>query len=138
MAACIKVATLSQQLCWSHFVELLPIQDDLKREFYATLCVNEGLGFIRGDAKATKKVCLEYKNLLYFAIATYVGNKEDADDVLSAAFLKVMERMKTLKDPKKMKSFLCASTRTRLVVLVEAQFVIEIQRLKIASRHQFA
>lgn len=37
-----KVATLSQQLSWSHFVELLPIQDDLKREFCATLCVNEG------------------------------------------------------------------------------------------------
>ncbi|MBQ7250603.1 MAG: DUF1016 family protein [Bacilli bacterium] len=37
-----KVATLSQQLSWSHFVELLPIQDDLKREFYATLCANEG------------------------------------------------------------------------------------------------
>ena len=25
-----KVATLSQQLTWSHFVELLPIEDDLK------------------------------------------------------------------------------------------------------------
>lgn len=35
------VATLSQQLTWSHFVELLPIEDDLKREFYAVMCKNE-------------------------------------------------------------------------------------------------
>jgi len=36
-----KVATLSQQLTWSHFVELLPIDDELKRDFYATMCKNE-------------------------------------------------------------------------------------------------
>lgn len=37
-----KVATLSQQLTWSHFKELLPVNDELKREFYAALCKNEG------------------------------------------------------------------------------------------------
>ncbi len=36
-----KVATLSQQLTWSHFVELLPIEDELKRNFYAAMCKNE-------------------------------------------------------------------------------------------------
>lgn len=36
-----KVATLSQQLTWSHFVELLPIEDELKRNFYAVMCKNE-------------------------------------------------------------------------------------------------
>ena len=36
-----KVATLSQQLTWSHFVELLPIEDELKRNFYAVMCSNE-------------------------------------------------------------------------------------------------
>lgn len=35
------VATLSQQLTWSHFVELLPIKDKLKRDFYAAMCKNE-------------------------------------------------------------------------------------------------
>ena len=37
-----KVATLSQQLTWSHFVELLPIEDALKRDFYADMCKAEG------------------------------------------------------------------------------------------------
>ena len=32
------VATLSQQLSWSHFRELLPLEDPLQREFYAEMC----------------------------------------------------------------------------------------------------
>jgi len=32
------VATLSHQLSWSHFVELLPLKDQLKRDFYAEMC----------------------------------------------------------------------------------------------------
>lgn len=32
------VATLSKQLSWSHFVEILPIADQLKRDFYAEMC----------------------------------------------------------------------------------------------------
>lgn len=36
-----KVATLSQQLTWSHFVEIIPLQDELKRDFYAAMCMQE-------------------------------------------------------------------------------------------------
>lgn len=32
------VATLSRQLGWSHFVELLPLKQPLEREFYAEMC----------------------------------------------------------------------------------------------------
>ena len=32
------VATLSQQLSWSHLVELLPLKDPLQRDFYAEMC----------------------------------------------------------------------------------------------------
>lgn len=32
------VAMLSQQLGWSHFVELIPLKDKLKRDFYAEMC----------------------------------------------------------------------------------------------------
>lgn len=35
------VTTLSAQLTWSNFVELISIGDDLKREFYATFCSSE-------------------------------------------------------------------------------------------------
>ncbi|NQU63330.1 MAG: DUF1016 domain-containing protein [SAR324 cluster bacterium] len=31
-------ATLSRNLSWSHFVELLPLKDQLQREFYAEMC----------------------------------------------------------------------------------------------------
>ena len=32
------VATLSQQLGWSHFREIIPLKDDLQRDFYAEMC----------------------------------------------------------------------------------------------------
>ena len=32
------VATLSTQLGWSHFVEIVPLKDDLQRNFYAEMC----------------------------------------------------------------------------------------------------
>jgi Uncharacterized conserved protein len=35
------VATLSRQLGWSHFKELLPIEEELKRTFYAEMCLVE-------------------------------------------------------------------------------------------------
>jgi DUF1016 N-terminal domain len=31
------VAALSQQLKWSHFKEIIPLDDDLKRDFYAEI-----------------------------------------------------------------------------------------------------
>jgi predicted nuclease of restriction endonuclease-like (RecB) superfamily len=39
-----KLATLSQHLSWSHFVELITIQDDMQREFYLELSRKEGWG----------------------------------------------------------------------------------------------
>jgi len=32
------VATLSRQLGWSHFKEIIPLDDPLKRDFYAEMC----------------------------------------------------------------------------------------------------
>ena len=32
------VTTLSRQLSWSHFIEILPLKDDLQRDFYAEMC----------------------------------------------------------------------------------------------------
>jgi predicted nuclease of restriction endonuclease-like (RecB) superfamily len=36
------VATLWRQLSWSHFRELLPLENELKRNFYAEMCAIEG------------------------------------------------------------------------------------------------
>ena len=33
--------TLSAKLSWSHFVKLIYIEDDLKRDFYLTMSINE-------------------------------------------------------------------------------------------------
>ena len=41
------VATLSRQLSWSHFVEVLPLKDSLQREFYITLASSDHWGVRR-------------------------------------------------------------------------------------------
>jgi len=35
------VATLSQQLTWSHIKELISLEDNMKRDFYSTMCNTE-------------------------------------------------------------------------------------------------
>lgn len=35
------VVTLSRQLSWSHFVEVISLNDELQREFYLTLAASE-------------------------------------------------------------------------------------------------
>ncbi|MFA5810498.1 MAG: DUF1016 N-terminal domain-containing protein [Thermoleophilia bacterium] len=32
------VASLMRQLSWTHFLELIPIKDDVQRSFYAEIC----------------------------------------------------------------------------------------------------
>ena len=32
------VAALSQQLSWSHFIELIPLKNNIERQFYTQLC----------------------------------------------------------------------------------------------------
>jgi hypothetical protein len=48
------VATLSQQLSWSHFIEVIKIEDELKREFYLQLCA---------DAEVVELMDLEQDNV---------------------------------------------------------------------------
>ena len=38
------VSQLATKLFWSHFVEVMPLRDDLQREFYITLAASEGWG----------------------------------------------------------------------------------------------
>ena len=64
------------------------------------------LGFLAGEEKATEKVYLEYKNLMYFIIASYVYSKADCDDILSESFLKAMNHREEVKDPSNLKAFL--------------------------------
>ena len=35
------VATLSRQLTWSHLIEIIPIENEVKREFYITMTLNQ-------------------------------------------------------------------------------------------------
>ena len=63
------VSTLSTQLSWSHFVELLPSKDPLARDFYAEMCRIE-----RWDVRTlqTKIGGMQYVTQVY---KQFVGNE---------------------------------------------------------------
>ena len=67
--------------------------------------------FILGNEDAIGKVYDEYKNLMYFIIASYISLPEDCEDVLSDAFIKAINHRGDLKDPSKIKSFLSTIAR---------------------------
>ena len=67
--------------------------------------------FIDGQEDATAKVYDEYKNLMYFIIASYISIPEDCEDVLSEAFIKAMDHRTDIKDPSNIKSFLASIAR---------------------------
>ena len=67
--------------------------------------------FILGNEDAIGKVYDEYKNLMYFIIASYISLPEDCEDVLSEAFIKAINHREDLKDPSKIKSFLSTIAR---------------------------
>ena len=79
------------------------------------------LKFIKGDKKAIEKVYLEYKNLMYFVIASYVSSKTDCEDLLSESFVKAIESSKDLKDPAKLKSFLTSIAKNKALDFLRKQ-----------------
>ena len=68
-------------------------------------------GFIQGEQEAIGEVYDEYKNLMYFVIASYISLPEDCEDVLSEAFIKAMDHRTDIKDPSNIKSFLASIAR---------------------------
>ena len=73
------------------------------------------IGFVNGEEDAITNVYLEYKNLLYFVIAQYVDDKDDCNDVLSDAFLKAVNHSKDIKEPSKLKTFLCTIAKNEAI-----------------------
>lgn len=67
--------------------------------------------FILGDEESTGKVYREYRNLAYYVIATYVGNAEDCNDILSDTFLKVLQNRKNITGVSSLKQFICTTAK---------------------------
>lgn len=67
--------------------------------------------FIIGNEDAIGKVYDEYKNLMYFVIASYISLPEDCEDVLSEAFIKAINHRNDLKNPDSLKTYLTTIAR---------------------------
>ena len=71
------------------------------------------LEFIAGKESAIEKVYLEYKNLMFFIIASYISLKSDIDDILSESFIKAIEHRNQITDPSNLKAFLVTVARNQ-------------------------
>ena len=58
------VSTLSRQLAWSHFLELIYLNDSLARDFYAQMCVQEGWSVRRLRERKSGRVRIAYPTRL--------------------------------------------------------------------------
>lgn len=67
--------------------------------------------FIQGQEDAIGKVYDEYKNLMYFIIASYISLPEDCEDVLSEAFIKAIDHRTDIKNPNSLKTYLSTIAR---------------------------
>ena len=77
--------------------------------------------FTRGEEKAIEKVYLEYKNLMYFIIASYVPNKFDVEDILSESFIKAVEHCEEVKIPESLKSYLAEIAKNQALNFLKKQ-----------------
>ena len=77
--------------------------------------------FTHGEEKAIEKVYLEYKNLMYFIIASYVPNKFDVEDILSDSFIKAVEHREEVKKPESLKSYLAQIAKNQAFNFLKAQ-----------------
>ncbi|MBP5574329.1 MAG: sigma-70 family RNA polymerase sigma factor [Bacilli bacterium] len=77
--------------------------------------------FTRGEEKAIEKVYLEYKNLMYFIIASYVPNKFDVEDILSESFIKAVEHREEVKKPESLKSYLAEIAKNQALNFLKSQ-----------------
>ena len=81
------VATLSQQLGWSHFKEILPLNKPLQREFYAEMCRIErwSVRTLRRqiDSMLYERTALSRKpdELIQSASSKIIGNKSHSERV---------------------------------------------------------
>ena len=71
------------------------------------------LDFVAGNENAIEKVYLEYKNLMFFVIASYISFKSDIDDILSESFIKAIEHRNQITDPSNLKAFLVSIARNQ-------------------------
>lgn len=77
--------------------------------------------FTRGEERAIEKVYLEYKNLMYFIIASYVPNKFDVEDILSESFIKAVEHREEVKKPESLKSYLAEIAKNQALNFLKSQ-----------------
>ena len=77
--------------------------------------------FVEGNPNAVEKVYLEYKNLMYFVIASYVPDQYDVEDIMSDAVIKARKNSHTIKNHESLKSFLASVAKNQALDFLRKQ-----------------
>lgn len=77
--------------------------------------------FVEDDPNAVEKVYLEYKNLMYFVIASYVPDQYDVEDIMSDAFIKARKNSHAIKNHESLKSFLASVAKNQALDFLRKQ-----------------
>ena len=77
------------------------------------------LAMLETDAEKAKFEIIynEYKNLMYYVANKILNNKSDSEDVVHQAFLKVIENIHKINEPK------CPQTRSLVVIITERKAI---------------
>lgn len=67
--------------------------------------------FISGDEEAISQVYQAYRPLLFFILGSYVGNKEDAEDLFQDTFERAIACRSNIKSPEGLHYYLCATAK---------------------------
>lgn len=67
----------------------------------------------KADRSKFEKIYLKYKNLMYHVAYKILQNKEDAEDAVHQAFIKIAEHIEEIEEP------ICPKTRGYVVIIVE-------------------
>ena len=77
--------------------------------------------FINGNQDAIEKVYLEYKNLMFFVVSTYISNTDDAEDIVNESFLKCIANKDKILNPNNIKSYFVSICRNAAIDFLKEQ-----------------
>jgi len=131
-----KGATLSHQLTWSHYVELIYLDNDIKREYYICICCNQNLSVRELRNKIKNK---EYERLDERAIEKLINKEENnvSDFIKSPILIKNSYNYKEISE-KALKQLILEDLPNFLQELGEGFcFIKDEYKIKLGNRYNF-
>jgi len=110
-------------LQWEKTLIVKPIHQLCYMPRYKFMSINKDtfLKFLNDDQDSIGIVYREYKNLMYFVISSYVSVKEDVEDVLEDAFLKILSHREDIPGFRQLKAYIVTTCKHTALDFIKKQ-----------------